>query len=143
VKPAARTSNVLIEELDDELVVYDRENDQAHSLNRTAALVWRACDGTRTIAEIAASLRRQGIPVGDDDLVQLSVDLLANAGLIDSAAARRPLETRLARRQLLERIGVVGAGSLVLPAIETLDAPRAVAAVSEGAPSCSPCTSCR
>jgi hypothetical protein len=137
---------VLIEEVDDELVVYDRELDQAHTLNRTAALVWRNCDGTRTVAEIAANLRHDGIAVADDELVQLSVDLLAGAGLMDAAAARRPLETRLARRQLLERVGVVGTGSLVVPVIQTLDAPRAVAAASDQQPtcsSCSPCTSCR
>ena len=29
----------------DELLVYDKTRDTAHSLNRTAATVWQSCDG--------------------------------------------------------------------------------------------------
>jgi hypothetical protein len=128
---------MLIEDLDDELVVYDQEHDRAHSLNRTATLVWRNCDGNRNVTELAAVLRREGISIADDELVQLTVDYLLRAGLIEGGAPRPASETRLARRQLLDRIGVVGVGSLVLPVIETLTAPQAVAAASTGSGPCS------
>src|SRR2546423_15689116 len=42
--PRARDARLVIQELPDELLVYDLERHRAHSLNRTAALVWRHCD---------------------------------------------------------------------------------------------------
>ena len=142
MKPVARVSSMLIEDLDGEFVIYDQAHDLAHTLNRTASIVWRNCDGTRTVSEVAAVLQSEGIAAADDDLVRLSIDHLAAAGLMEATESRGPAETRLARRQLLERVGVVGTGSLVLPAVETLTAPRAVAATSDDGSSCSICSDC-
>jgi hypothetical protein len=43
--PLARTDDLVVEELGAELLVYDKLTNTAHSLNATAARVWRACDG--------------------------------------------------------------------------------------------------
>ena len=48
--PLARSKDLIIEELGEELLVYDTETDRAHCLSREAAVVWRRCDG-RTPAE--------------------------------------------------------------------------------------------
>lgn len=40
------------EKIDTELVLYHSETAQVIYLNSTAALVWRLCDGTRSIGEI-------------------------------------------------------------------------------------------
>ena len=43
--PVAREENLAIEELDDELLIYDLHSNRAHSLGSAATSVWRACDG--------------------------------------------------------------------------------------------------
>src|SRR5581483_4404541 len=52
-RPVRRELGVLFEPMDDELLVYDSERSRAHSLNSTAALVWRACDGRRDVNGLA------------------------------------------------------------------------------------------
>ena len=59
MKPQSRRSGLLIRELPDELLVYDQEQHRAHCLNRTAALVFRHADGTRTAAELARAAGRR------------------------------------------------------------------------------------
>ncbi len=44
------------EELDDEAVVYDRQGKRATYLNETAAVIWKLCDGARSVREIAVIL---------------------------------------------------------------------------------------
>ncbi len=60
MQPQARQDKLLVQEVGDELVVYDQKRHVAHSLNRTAALVWQNCDGQRTVADLAALL---GLPL--------------------------------------------------------------------------------
>ena len=52
--PRARQIELHVEELPDETLVYDLERHKARCLNRTAALVWRHCDGQTGVAEVAA-----------------------------------------------------------------------------------------
>src|SRR5687767_10027501 len=47
-KPRARAEDLVIEELGDELLVYDERQHRAHCLSPTAVRVWRACDGELT-----------------------------------------------------------------------------------------------
>jgi hypothetical protein len=39
--------------LDDELILYDERTGEAHLLNYTGAFVWRLCDGSRTVGQVA------------------------------------------------------------------------------------------
>jgi hypothetical protein len=59
-RPLARTDNLVINELTDEVLVYDLQRDKAHCLNHTAASVWKQCDGRSTAAEIARRLSEPG-----------------------------------------------------------------------------------
>jgi hypothetical protein len=43
-------------ELDGEAVVYDEETMDLHHLNPTATIVFRLCDGTETISQIAGDI---------------------------------------------------------------------------------------
>ena len=47
-----KRKNVLVLQLSDEFLVYDKETSKAHCLNNTAAEVWKLCDGTRTVQQI-------------------------------------------------------------------------------------------
>ena len=58
--PEARTDGLLIEEVGDgETLVHDLDSHKTHCLNRTAALIWRHCDGRTTISHMADVLERE------------------------------------------------------------------------------------
>ena len=54
--PKAKTERLIVREIDDETLVYDRSRDAATCLNEFAAKVWRRCDGETSVAGIAAAL---------------------------------------------------------------------------------------
>jgi hypothetical protein len=132
VNPLARQDGLLIRELPDELVVYDRRLHRAHCLNATAALVFRAADGTRTVAELAAVLDPTHGAAERETLVRLALEQLATAGLLDA-----PGEPGLGSRRAVLRQAAVGV-ALLLPAVASIIAPTPADAAS-----CPVCTSAR
>jgi len=130
VKPIARRDGVLVRELPDELIVYDLERHQAHCLNRTAAVVFRLSDGTRTSAEIAATLGDTD-PVQREAVVSLALRQLAELSLVDGdlqPVAGDDTPAQADRRDALRRLGVGAA--LLLPAVVSMLAPTPAAAAS-------------
>ncbi len=131
--PEARTDGLVVEELADEVLVYDLQRHQAHCLNRTAALVWRRCDGQTTAAQIAT---RVGIDLGlptQEQVVRLSLDRLERAHLLKPSegqgTTRWSSDRRLSRRDLARRAGFVGA-MVLLPTVTSIIAPTPVQAAS-------------
>jgi hypothetical protein len=57
------------------------------ALNRTAAIVWRSCDGQNTIAELVELLGEEIGDLADEDLVMLTLDSLDAAGVDAGAPA--------------------------------------------------------
>jgi hypothetical protein len=132
-RPVGRTEGLLTEELDGELLVYDLAGDTAVHLNETAALVWRSCDGHRTVAELATLLaQHQGGPA-DEDIVLMALDNLADHGLISSGYEERGgAEVALSRRRFFRRAGVAGGTALSAPVVYGALVPTAAAALSSG-----------
>lgn len=115
----ARTADLVVEELDDGLVVYDRRSDQAHWLDACTASVWRACrqsSGRPAIAQIA------GV---DAASCQGALDQLVAIGLVETGRS-----AGLSRRAALVGAAKIGvAGSVAAPII-TAVIPAAAAAAS-------------
>ena len=117
--PKARENNLLAHEVEDETVVYDRTQHQAHRLNETVAKVWSLLDGKRSVSEIAGELDV------NESVVALAVDDLANAQLLESS---EPLS--VSRRKALRRVASAAAVGFLLPAITSISAPSAAMALS-------------
>ncbi len=47
--PIARKEGLVIQEMPEEVLVYDLDTNKAHCLNQTAAFVWKSCDGKNSI----------------------------------------------------------------------------------------------
>ena len=77
-KPRARTDDLVIEEVDDELLVYDSTNKRAHCLGATAARVWRACDGHSDVSALSEALEL------DAEVVSQALDELEALELLDT-----------------------------------------------------------
>ena len=56
--PRMREQGLITDELPDEILVYDLDRHKAHCLNRTAALVWRQCDGKTSSMNIRTTKPR-------------------------------------------------------------------------------------
>ena len=147
-KPLARTDGLVVNELPEEIVVYDRESHKAHCLNRTAALVWKRCDGRTTPARIARLVSQDlGTPVGEDlvwyALEQLAKDLLLVEKVVparETASAAWPA-ARMSRRELVRRLGL--AAVVALPLITTIVAPTPVEAAASNCVDCNGVLCCQ
>jgi len=136
IHPRARQTDLVIEEAGDELLVYDEQRELAHRLNKTSAIVFRNCDGERSVADLVAIVAEQVDEVADEDLVMIALDNLAEAGLLEDFEQREPEETRTSRRRFIRRVGVVGSAALVLPVVHSIIAPTTASAASTSS-SCS------
>jgi len=132
MKPRAKSDGLLTEQLEDELIVFDKEHDRGHCLNRTAALVWRNADGKRTIADLAALLRSELDPLADEDLVFHALDRLDSARLLAEPLGRSNVDMRTSRRNFVAKVGFVGVASLLLPLVTSITAPAPAQAQSCG-----------
>lgn len=120
MKPAARRTGLLVRDLADEVIVYDLERHEAHCLNRTAAVVFRAADGSRSLDEIGALLGDGFDRAERETAVRMALDQLVEARLLEAGVATEP-GGGITRRSALRRTGLGAA--LLLPAIASVVAP--------------------
>jgi hypothetical protein len=138
--PQAREAELLVHDLTDETLVYDLTRHQAHSLNRTATLVWRRCDGRTTVAEMAALLERELGTPADEDVVWAVLRRLGRAHLLEERITLPADGIRCSRRELMRKLGLVGGLMLVTSAIAPPPALALTCVTSCSSPnSCEPC----
>ncbi len=140
MKPVARRDGLLTRELKDELLVYERDEHRAHCLNRTAAVVFRHADGTRTVSDLALLLAPEGDRAAGESVVAEALARLAEAGLLESG----PAAPGWSRREVVRRVGIGAA--ILLPVVASVVAPTPAEAAATCAISCAtkpdgtPCT---
>jgi hypothetical protein len=111
-----------VEELGDELLVYDLNTDEAHSLDPSAAAIWRACDANSTAPGIAARTGQS------ETAVRTTLERLAELDLL--AAGSFAADTH-SRRAVLRRGLLAGAaGVAAVPLIRSIVTPPAAHAQS-------------
>ena len=105
---------------DDELHVFDHQQQQAYALNTTSALVLQHCDG-QTTPEQLMELLRQDSNVSHaqaEQLTWLALDELGKANLLEAGVARpRPPSSNLTRRQMLTTFATAGVALAVVPMV--------------------------
>ena len=129
-KPLSRRENIVVQEYGNEILIYDLTIDKAYCLNNTSALVWQACDGSRTIGEISSHIGKKLKSPVSEDFVWLALEQLEKENLlVKTPAAENPL-AGLSRREAIRRVGL--ASLVALPVIASLIAPTAAHAQSGG-----------
>jgi hypothetical protein len=137
-----RAHGLAIDDLPDEVLVYDLERHQAHCLNRSAALVWRALDGKSSPADIARRLSEEVDAAFTEDLVRLALCELEKRHLLAQPATMPAQFAVLSRRQMVRRLGL--AAAIAVPVVTSIVAPSAAEAatcIPSGSP-CSPTVLC-
>ena len=132
LRPQARTTHLVTRELPEEELVYDLETNQAHCLNKTAAAVWKQCDGKRTVAEIAALLQPEFSGTVSDHTVKVALSQLSKANLLEQRVDFSVERPNQLRREILRRIGLGAAAAL--PLVTSIIAPLSAQAASCGDP---------
>ena len=126
LNPLARNAELVIQELEDEILVFDTKKNKAHCLNQTASTIWKFCDGKNTVSEIKHLMEiRTGAKI-DEDLIWLAVDQLIERDLLEN-----DLPAKFAgenRREILKKIGLAAVVSL--PIVASITAPTAAMAIA-------------
>ena len=124
--PLARRERLLIEDLSDEVLVYDLDRKKAHCLNQTAALIWNHCDGKTSLEEMAVILQQRSEVKVDHDVVWYGLDQLRRARLIEESVAMPNGTSKVSRRDLIRTLGL----AVSIPTVVSILAPKASAALS-------------
>ncbi len=135
MKPIARHENLVIEETEEGLVIYDLDRHRAHTLNMSASIIFKACDGTREVSDLASLLSAELDLPYDEQLVQLALQEIEAAHLLH--ATTRTTSVHVTRRDVLRRVRATTALSAVaIPVISSIAVAPPVSAMSS---LCHPC----
>jgi hypothetical protein len=125
-RPIARKAGLVIQEMPEEVLVFDMDTNKAHCLNETAAFVWKACDGKNTVTDISRMFGNQSGKSVDENLVWLAIDQLNENNLLEEAISAN--FNGQTRRDVIKKIGL--AAVIALPIVSSLVAPTAALAVA-------------
>lgn len=124
--PIARKTEIVVQDLGKEILIYDLEVNKALSLNETSALIWQLSTGERTISEIAQEASKKLNVEVDDKFVWLALWRLKKENLIETDISDN--YKGATRREIIKKVGF--ASLVTLPIITSLIAPTAIQAQS-------------
>jgi hypothetical protein len=122
--PLSRKDQVVVQNIDGEVLIYDLRDNKAFCLNETSAVVWQLCDGNKTVTQISKELGDKLNSPANEDLVWFAIDQLKKEKLIENSSELTSNFAGLSRREVIKRIGIGTA--IALPIIASLVAPSAV-----------------
>lgn len=142
--PATRPSGLLVEQIADEVVVYDLETKNVHCLSPLAAAVFESCDGRTTPAQAAtAASERLDRDVSTDEVLaaaeQLEERSLFHSPMLTLHGSGNGNGDGLSRRDFARRGALAGAVAFAAPLITSIAAPTAAMATSGIASGCGGC----
>lgn len=126
--PLARQKNLIVTELNDETIVYDSVTNALHTLNASAAEIWRMCDGQTTVTEMAQRLIQRYPKDQAEAIVWFTLNQLHQKKLLDTELTTVPSTVGMTRRELIGRVAV--SALFALPLIQSMTAPSAAQAIS-------------
>ncbi len=136
MKPIARKDELVIQELEGEMLVYDLRTNKAICLNQTSALVWQNCDGKQSTAEIAQNIEKQTGSSVNEYLIWFALNQLEEESLLENQEKLVNNFDGLSRREIIKEIGLTSMAAL--PIVASLVAPMAIHAQTciQNSPSC-------
>ncbi len=120
--PQAQIKDIILQEVENELLIYNLTTNKAYSLNSTAKLVYQSCDSKTSIAELA---KRHNL---NNDLIFLTLDELKKEDLLDDNSSYKSPFAGLSRREVVKKVGFTTL--VALPIIASVVAPSAIMAQS-------------
>lgn len=118
--PVARTQNLVMQNFNKEVLLYDLLTNKIYRLNETSTIIYLACDGKTEFSDLVSKHQFT------EELIYLSLRLLQKENLIEAKQSNY-LGT-LSRREMAHKVGLTT--MLALPVISSLIAPQAAEAQS-------------
>lgn len=128
VAPLSRKKDIVVQDLNGEILIYDLKSNKALCLNETSALVWQACDGNKSVNEISESIGKKLNQPANEDLIWLALDQLKKENLIENSDELASHFSGMSRREAIKKVGL--ATMIALPIVTGLVAPKAAMAQS-------------
>ncbi|MBD2482469.1 PqqD family protein [Planktothrix sp. FACHB-1365] len=146
--PVARTENLLLQDIGNELIIYDQVNNSSHCLTPLAVRVWELSNGQNTVNDIAKKLEKEfNLPADSDvdmrGLVWLTLEELERYSLIQEYL-RQPATNVIAgmsRRKVIKTATLVGGFAIgsMFPVVKSVAVANPGGHVSTSAPPEPPC----
>ena len=131
--PLTRNTDIVVQEMGNEVLIYDLNNHQAYNLNETLTTIYQACDGKTTFDELKAANKFT------DEIIFLALDELKNRSLLEENQLYNLPLSGMTRREMIRRVGLTSL--IAFPLISSIVVPTAAQASSHvpTCPSISPC----
>lgn len=127
-RPKTRTENIVAQETEKEILIYDLKEDKAYCLNETSAMIYQLCDGKNSVAEIANLMSVKLNKLVSEDLIWLALDNFKKDNLLEHEENFEIDFNGLNRRQVIKKVGF--ASMIALPVVASVIAPTAAMAAS-------------
>lgn len=129
IKPKSRLNEIVVQEYNnDEVLVYDLKANKAICLNKTAAMIWKACTGEKNIEELADVLSLHLNSEISINLINFALGQLKKENLLEGGFIMSANFKGMSRREVIKRIGLTSMAAL--PLVSSLTAPSALSAQS-------------
>jgi hypothetical protein len=123
----ARNDELVVQDLPDEVLIYDLKSHKAHCLNTTAAFIWKHCDGQTTADQMAKMMQQEWQMPVTEDAVWFALNKLSKAELLQERIVLPEAKAGMSRRSAIRRLGL---GALMIPVVMTIVSPTAMAGAS-------------
>jgi hypothetical protein len=131
IRPLARDTELTVEPLPSETIIYDHRRHRVHCLNQAVAFIREQCDGHTTVREIAGRLPEALNLPSDDDIVLVALRQLKEAHLLAGKQSDLSSKELPSRRELMQRFAALGiTATSLLPVINSIVAPTPAMAAS-------------
>lgn len=127
-QPIARKEKLVIEQMANEVLVYDLDNHKAHCLNLTAAVVWQHCNGKNNVAKVTQLVSRDLQAAVSEEVVLLALNQLEKFNLLEKKKDLEFSLPKITRRDVMKRVGL--ASVVAIPLVTSIIAPTALASNS-------------
>lgn len=128
IYPIGRKDDLVMQELENEVLLYDLNANKAFCLNEISGLVWQMCDGTKSITEISQNLSQKLHQSINENFIWLALDQLKRENLLTNGEVLDVSFDGLSRRDVIRKVGL--ASMVALPLISSVIAPTAINAQS-------------
>lgn len=126
--PVSRKSDIVVQEFENEILIYDLNINKAFCLNQTSALIYQLCDGKHTIPEISDLMSVKLKTIVSEELVWLAINELKKNNLLENSKEISTSLQGISRREVAKKVGF--ASLIALPIISSVVAPNATMAAS-------------
>lgn len=126
--PNSRIKDLVVQEMEKEILIYDLIINKAFCLNETSALVWQLSNGKNSVSEIAHLMSKKLNNLINEDFVQFALNDLRQNNLLENGDELDNYFAGLSRREIVKRVGL--ATIIALPLVSSMIAPTSAMAAS-------------